>query len=64
MYKKLELAKDVPASIPTEHPTRDRKNYSVDKSLEELGIDGESFNQKLQPYLEWCTTLEGVMQED
>ncbi|KAL3904457.1 MAG: hypothetical protein SGARI_004914 [Bacillariaceae sp.] len=63
VYKKLDLADELPASVPTAHPKRDRMNYSVDKSLEELGIDGDAFNGKLQDYIEWSKALETKMKE-
>ena len=64
MYKKLALADELPASVPTVHPKRDRKNYSVDKSLQELGIDGSAFNQKLQDYMEWSEALETKVKQE
>jgi hypothetical protein len=51
IYKKLDLADSFPSSIPAEHPTRDRKHYLVNKSLEKLGIDGNGFSQKLEAYI-------------
>jgi hypothetical protein len=64
MYKKLDLADSVPSGIPAEHPRRDRKHYLVNKSLEELGIDGNEFSRKLDAYIKWCETLEMAMKDD
>ena len=45
---------DVPAHLPKEHPPRERKHYTVNRSLEDLGVDEAKLKQDLQDYLAWC----------
>ena len=45
---------DVPAHLPKEHPPRERKHYTVNRSLEDLGVDEAKLKQDLQDYLDWC----------
>jgi hypothetical protein len=44
----------LPRHIPTNHPPRDRKNYTVNRSLVELGINITGIRNKLKTYIEWC----------
>jgi hypothetical protein len=44
----------LPAHIPQNHPPRDRKNYTVNRSLAELGIDADAYRQSLAAYIAWC----------
>ena len=53
VYKTCFDQDELPPHIPREHPPRDRKNYSVNRSLAELGIDAEEYRAKLASYIEW-----------
>lgn len=44
----------VPEDAPREHPPRERTNYSVNRSLEQLGIDREALDERLREYIAWC----------
>lgn len=44
----------LPAHVPQEHPPRERKNYTVNRSLAELGIDEVAFRASLAEYIAWC----------
>mgnify|MGYP002624491244 FL=1 len=44
----------LPPHIPRTHPPRDRKNYTVNRSLAELGIDAEQVRAQLADYVAWC----------
>ena len=43
----------LPAHLPKKHPDRKRHGYSVDRSLEELGIDEEELRAELADYVAW-----------
>ncbi len=45
---------ELPAHVPRTHPPRERKNYLVNHSLEELGIDAEALRTDLADYVAWC----------
>jgi hypothetical protein len=45
---------ELPPHVPTVHARRERKNYRVDRSLEELGVDMEACSTRLSSYREWC----------
>jgi hypothetical protein len=43
----------LPPHIPAEHPPRERKNYTVNRSLEDLGVDELAIKTRLANYIEW-----------
>lgn len=45
--------------VPRTHAERDRSNYSIDRSLEDLGVNTELLAQRLQTYIRWCSTQRG-----
>lgn len=45
---------ELPPHVPRTHPPRDRKNYSVNRSLDELGIDANEIRAQLASYVAWC----------
>ncbi len=45
---------DLPPHIPQDHPDRNRKNYTVNYSLAELGIDQGELRERLRDYILWC----------
>ena len=46
----------LPPHLPREHPPRDRKNYRVNRGLQELDVDEEKIKFQLASYIEWCQT--------
>lgn len=45
---------ELPPHVPRTHPPRERKNYSVNYSLAELGIDADELRKQLADYVAWC----------
>lgn len=45
---------ELPPHIPKNHPPRERKHYSVNRTLAELGVDEDDIRNKLKDYIEWC----------
>lgn len=45
---------ELPAHIPPSHPERERKNYSINRSLNEIGIDESKLRNRLTSYIGWC----------
>jgi hypothetical protein len=46
--------KELPSHVPTSHAPRERANYSVNRSLADLGIDERALSARLASYVEWC----------
>jgi hypothetical protein len=44
----------VPDHVPKNHPPRERRHYTVNRSLAEIGIDEAELNSRLSRFLEWC----------
>lgn len=44
----------LPPHVPHSHPPRERKHYTVNRSLNELGIDASAVRQQLADYIAWC----------
>ena len=44
----------LPPHIPQDHPPRERKNYSINRSLSELGISEANLKNELSDYIDWC----------
>jgi hypothetical protein len=40
--------------VPHSHPPRERKRYTVNRSLAELGIDADRMRTELADYVAWC----------
>jgi len=53
IYQHCMNGKPVPDNIPKEHPPRDRKNYLMNRSLEEMGISEKGLREELEDYYEW-----------
>jgi hypothetical protein len=45
---------DLPPHVPKSHAPRERKRYSVNRSLAELGIDEKELRSGLASYIAWC----------
>ncbi len=50
------LDRELSPHVPRVHAPRVRTNYSVDRSLEQLGIDENALKKRLEKYRRWCTT--------
>ena len=44
---------DLPPHVPRNHAPRERKRYSVDRSLAELGVDEAALRSQLADYIAW-----------
>jgi len=44
----------LPAHVPTEHAPRERKNYAVNRTLQQVGIDPDALTHRLHEYCAWC----------
>ena len=47
-------SQELPAHIPTTHPPREREQYSVNRTLSELGIDEAKIRNDSREYMDWC----------
>jgi hypothetical protein len=54
VYRDCLDADELPPHVPTRHAPRERTHYTVDRSLEELGIDEDALNARLASYIGWC----------
>lgn len=54
VYKACFDEDTLPAHIPDKHPPRERVNYTVNRSLSELGIDEAKLRERLADYTAWC----------
>ena len=56
VYRDCFGTDELPAHVPKDHAPRERKHYSVNRSLAELGVDEHELKAKLNAYIEWCQT--------
>lgn len=49
---------ELPSYIPKKHPPRERKQYSIDRTLSELGVDEIELKKGLSDYIIWCHSTE------
>jgi hypothetical protein len=54
VYRTCWDVEELPPHIPARHPPRERKDYTVDRSLPELGIDPDALRARLASYIAWC----------
>ena len=54
VYKTCFDEDALPAHIPEDHQPRERRNYTVNRSLSELGIDEAELREKLADFISWC----------
>lgn len=45
---------ELPPHVPREHAPRERKNYSVNRSLAQLGVDGAAYEAAQPEFVAWC----------
>ena len=48
------LDRELSPHVPRTHAARTRTNYSVDRSLEQLGVDEAALKKRLEAYGRWC----------
>ena len=54
VYRSCFTSGELPDHIPQDHPPRDRRNYTVNYSLAELGINERELQVRLTDYIDWC----------
>jgi len=54
VYRRCLGHAELPPHVPTEHPPRERKNYLVHRTLEDLHIDRSAFATRMAAYAEWA----------
>ncbi|KIG19428.1 hypothetical protein DB30_02709 [Enhygromyxa salina] len=54
VYRECLDSPTLPDFVPREHPPRERKHYSINRSLAELGIDEAALEGRLAAYVAWC----------
>jgi hypothetical protein len=59
VYRTCCDANELPSHIPTHHAPRERKDYSVNRTLAELDIDEAELRSRLASYVAWCQTETG-----
>jgi hypothetical protein len=45
---------ELPPHVPRTHPPREREQYSVNRTLSELGLDEAEIKKNLSDYIDWC----------
>jgi hypothetical protein len=45
---------DLPPHVPIIHTERERQNYSINRTLAEVGIDESKMRERLAEYISWC----------
>ena len=53
IYKECLGLDSVPPEVSTRHTPKDRNNYSVNRSLKELGVEEEALKKQLANYIQW-----------
>ncbi|MCB9765804.1 MAG: sulfotransferase [Alphaproteobacteria bacterium] len=56
VYRACLDTEALPPHVPTEHAPRERTSYTVNRSLEQLGVDSDAVEAQLQGYIAWCAT--------
>ena len=54
VYRACLSQDQLPPHVPRTHPPRERKHYTVNRSLAELGIDESEVRRQLADYVAWC----------
>jgi hypothetical protein len=54
VYRTCFDQEQLPPHVPHTHPPRERKRYTVNRSLAELGIDADRMRTELADYVAWC----------
>lgn len=54
VYRVCLDQEQLPPHVPRAHPPRERSQYTINRSLAELGIDSEAVRAQLADYVAWC----------
>ena len=54
VYRELLDTPTLPDYVPRVHEPRERKNYLLNRSLAEVGIDEDALSERLAGYIAWC----------
>jgi hypothetical protein len=54
VYRTCCDADELPPHVPTDHAPRERRNYTVNRTLAELYIDETELRSRLASYVAWC----------
>lgn len=57
IYGECFDTQELPPHIPEDHPPRDRKNYSVNRTLADLGVDTQALADRNSGYINWLESL-------
>ncbi|MEL6814514.1 MAG: sulfotransferase, partial [Cyanobacteria bacterium J06598_3] len=54
VYRECFGQNQLPPHVPRSHPPRERKHYTLNRSLAELGINEANLREQLADYIAWC----------
>jgi len=54
VYRECLDSSRLPPHVPRSHPPRERTNYLLNRSLEQVGVDEAVLNARLSSYIAWC----------
>ena len=54
VYRECLDEAELPPHVPIVHAERERKNYCVNRSLDQLGVDSAAIRSQLADYVAWC----------
>ena len=57
VYQDCFNSDELPPHIPKNHPPRERKHYTVNRTLSELGVDECDLKSRLSDYMDWCQSV-------
>ncbi len=55
VYRECLDQPELPPWAPREHTPRERKDYLLNRSLEQLGIDRDALERELADFIAWCS---------
>ena len=59
VYRECLDTDHLPPHVPRAHPPRERTNYLLNRSLEQVGVDQAAFEARLADYIAWCRASDG-----
>ena len=57
VYLECFNSDELPSHIPKSHPPRERKHYTVNRTLSELGVNEDDLKKNLSDYIDWCQSV-------
>jgi hypothetical protein len=57
VYRECFDTETLPSHIPESHPPRERKNYSINRTLTELGVNEKALAERNAGYIAWLESL-------